>query len=429
MISKEKKYNYRILTVVSDLYTGGAQRAAQNFSDGYKQLGCDSRLLAVNDGGIRENFLNDLGISYWIGMNENNFKEIKDWDPYIIHLHTTGLDLEQVKKLKNILPNSLIIEKNVFSKPSEWQDYLTFSFQMSYWCAWKYMLSKNANAKIVTVAPNPVKTSNFYPKEESEIVKLKQELNIPISNIVIGRVGQSYQGKWSRILINIFEEICKDFDFLNLILVDPPKEIKSMVKRSIFKNRIRILSVITSDEKLNTVYSLIDIFALIADQGESFGNVLTESMLCETPPIVLSTPWCDNSQCEVISHMEGGIVSVTPKGFKQGLKKLILNPNLRKNLGKKGRLRVINNYDYLAVCETVLKTLQKGEKQFKKVSLLKILQIYKRSLDKPNIITLKLIKYNNFISFTRLSTGYQNIMDFFLRYLNIFIRKLKQKFK
>ena len=83
-------------------------------------------------------------------------------------------------------------------------------------------------------------------------------------------------------MIEIFEKICIKNENLNLILVNPPKEIINQAKSSVFSKKIIIIEKIIGDDNLKIIYSLIDIFALIADQGESFGNVLAESMLCET---------------------------------------------------------------------------------------------------------------------------------------------------
>jgi hypothetical protein len=52
----------RILTVVYNLEKGGTQRAAQNFCEGYKELGHDSKIVAAYNSGIRETELQEKGI-------------------------------------------------------------------------------------------------------------------------------------------------------------------------------------------------------------------------------------------------------------------------------------------------------------------------------------------------------------------------------
>ena len=116
------------------------------------------------------------------------------------------------------------------------------------------------------------------------------------------------------------------------------------------KKNIVIIKKINKDDDLRSAYSSMDIFALAAEQGESFCHVLAESMLCEIPVVALSTPWFDNSQCEVVGHMKGGLICLSPKSFKNGLIKMIEDKNLRIMLGESARKKIILSYDYLKVC-------------------------------------------------------------------------------
>lgn len=416
----------KILTLVSDLEKGGVQRVSQNFADGYKKLGHDSRLVAVNGGGLRENELKELDIKFWLGVNDTVLSQIKRWSPDVVHIHTSGVEIEHVKLLKNISPNSIFIEKNVFSTPSKWQHLLTYSFQMSCWCEWKYNSSFRSKKNIVEIAPNPVKVEKFYPSDKQKVFDLKKNLNIPNNNIILGRVGQAFPGKWSPILIKSFELICRKYNNIFLILVNPPLEIIKQSKNSVFKEKIKIINEVFGDNYLRDIYSMIDIFALAADQGESFGNVLAESLLCETPAVVLSTPWGDNSQCEVVGNMVGGIVALSKNGFKNGLLKLIIDKNLRIELGIKGRKRIISKYEQILVCKIILDKLKKKfyRKKLKSGSF-EILEIYNDSIERANILTKFLINFSILMPLTRITSGYQNIIEFLLRYLKI----LKNKFK
>ena len=79
-----------ILTVVSDLGKGGTQRTAQNFAEGYLDLGHDSRLIAFYNLGPRYGeLINRLPV--WFRINITTILEINKWSPDIIHIHTNGL--------------------------------------------------------------------------------------------------------------------------------------------------------------------------------------------------------------------------------------------------------------------------------------------------------------------------------------------------
>ena len=119
------------------------------------------------------------------------------------------------------------------------------------------------------------------------------------TDLVLGRIGQSYEGKWSSIIVEVFEEIRDNVPNLKLLLVNPPPLILKHSHKSRYNADIVIIDRLDGDASLSDCYSSIDVFVLVAKQGESFGMVLSESLLCETPVITLSTPWADNSQVKL----------------------------------------------------------------------------------------------------------------------------------
>lgn len=109
---------------------------------------------------------------------------------------------------------------------------------------------------------------------------------------------------------------------------------------------------------LSAAYASIDIFLHISAIGESFGMVLAESLLCETPVITHATPWADNSQGEVIGHEIGGFVATTPNKLFQCCRKLAFDNQLRLRLGKAGARYVASQYDSVHVSSTVVQMIQ-----------------------------------------------------------------------
>ena len=47
-------------------------------------------------------------------MDEKNTFEIQEWKPDIIHIHTTGINLNNINILKELCPYAIFLEKNVF---------------------------------------------------------------------------------------------------------------------------------------------------------------------------------------------------------------------------------------------------------------------------------------------------------------------------
>lgn len=391
----------KILTVVVDLSKGGTQRAAQFFAEGYRELGHDSRLLACSSLGSRSVELNEQNIYTWFKVNPETLNQILDWKPHIIHLHSHGLNPHEIDALLNAVPEStLILEQNVFSIPSPWSKRLTSSFQLSKWCLWKYSnynQDQNLRAKIV---PYPVKTKNFHKISLDSIVSFKRSIGVPLDDIVIGRVGQSHIGKWSGDTIDSFNAVSRSRDNLSMILVNPPKEIVSLAEASQYSSKIKIIDHIYGDSNLRKVYNAFDIFLHAADQGESFGYVLTEAMLCEVPVVTLSTPWGDNSQCEVVGHKRGGLVASSYKGLVQCLEDLIGDKEKRLFLGKQARLKVIDDYDYMHVCRQVLES-PGSQISFQSISASEIASIAKQTADGISLFTVLAIRYPKLLFLTR----------------------------
>lgn len=200
------------------------------------------------------------------------------------------------------------------------------------------------------------------------------------------------------------------------MVVNPPNSIIKDIEKSKFKKRIIHIPKIIGDNKLAIAYSSFDIMAHIAEKGESFGYVLTESILCETPVVTLNTPWADNSQAEVVDHLNGGYVVNSKKYFIQAILQYMKNPN-SVNINK-GRLNIIQRYHYEQVAIDIIEqTMYK--KGYTNIEIIKnnLLKIMDSCYGKPNIIAKIMIKYNLY-KFRKL-----NLYNYPIKYLKDEIKR------
>lgn len=377
----------RILTVVGNLRKGGTQRAAQVFAEAYKELNCDSRVLCLYNTGIRHDELLDNNIKVYLNL-EDSKKELLEWNPDIIHIHSHMSKINELKNLKKLFPKKIFAETNVFSIPSAWGDIIDNSFQLSNWAGWLFNL-KNINNYHSSVVPYPINPENFKITSKLSIDNFKKDNNIPLDSKIIGRIGQSSYTKWSNSIVNVFERLASSDKKLYLVIVNAPREIIDKCLKSKYSDRIRIIDKIIGDENLSICYSAFDLMLLIAIQGESFGMVLAESILCETPVVTLSTPWADNSQGEVVKNGIGGFVAHTKKGLIKATK-LILDGNSNLNM-KTARDSIIKRYYYVEVAKKALNNLENKTHKQKDINIINLLE---DSFDKPNIITKFLLRTN-----------------------------------
>lgn len=355
----------KILTVVYNLHKGGTQRAAQVFAEAYKELNHDSRLIAVYGGGSRYDEIKNK-INTWMNLSEATLSQIKKWQPDIIHIHSHGLTNEDVNKIIETLKsdNIKIIETNVFSSPSTWENKLDYSFQLSTWATWLYLM-RGGNPNKTKMAPNPVNCNRFKRANIEQIEKFKNNYNIPKNAFILGRVGQSHPGKWSLMLMSVFNKLARKDSTIYLIIVNAPNNIIKAAKNSKFSKRIICIDKIIGDDKLAIAYSSFNLMIHAAEKGESFGYVLTESILCETPVITLNTPWADNSQAEVVEHLRGGYVVNSEKGlinsildYMKSRGKPTINPSSN---------QIVERYNYKKVAQDILNVI--AAKHAEKISL------------------------------------------------------------
>jgi len=408
----------KILTVVYSLGKGGTERTAQNFAIGYANLGCDSRVLFTKEDGIRREYLEEKNIPIYCLKNQNHKKYITYWKPQIIHLHSLGIEINEFKEIKNFFPESKIIETNVFSKPSPWVEDIHVSYQLSKWCDWLY--HRRSPKKYPTaLIPNCVDITKFKYTGDQRVRNFRESYGISCNDIVIGRIGQKFDGKWSILLIELFEEIRVIYENIKLIIVNAPYSIIDRVNKSVFKSDIIHIEQLIGDSNLADCYSSLDVFVLIAEQGESFGMVLTESLLCETPVVTLATPWADNSQGEVIGNNKGGFVAAKKKYLLPLIRKLIDDESLRKKIGKAGRDHIIKTYDLNKVANDSLRICNSSSFKHTIATPNKLMNLTEGRI---NIFTRLILRSGKLFSILRFTTGYVPLIQFPLYLLRKFRR-------
>lgn len=346
----------KILTVVNSLSKGGTERVAQNFSEAYRDLGHDVRVLALYFDGPRKKELEEIEIKTYVDF-EDNKAELILWNPELIHIHSGGCieDTPYLYALINSFPSAKFVETSVFSKVSLIEDNLTAIFQLSKWCDYLYR-SRGGDISKSHIIPNPIKIDTMYKPSIDDINNFKKKYEINQNSFIIGRIGQATEAKWSLFLIDIFEKFLNNVDKNSyLTLCNPPDNIISYVNvKKKLKNNIIIIDQIIGDEELRCFYSSMDLMIHIAEGGESFGMVIAESLLCETPVLTLNTPWADNSQREVVGNNIGGWCVNTVEEIYDKLVYLYRNRHLLREAGVNGRKHIIKNYEMHKVASDVL---------------------------------------------------------------------------
>jgi glycosyltransferase involved in cell wall biosynthesis len=393
----------KILTVVYSFGKGGTERAAQNFAAGYSALGCDSRILCTRLDGPRKETLKQQGIPVYLLEKSSDCKEIRAWRPEVVHIHSHGILLGEFNKVHSLCYEAKFVETNVFSEPSPWSEHLLISYQLSQWCNWLFSSRSNHRYRS-EILPYPVDTGAFYRSSLERRSRFRSKHGLHDSDIVIGRVGQNFEGKWSTVLIDIFEEIREKTPSLKLLLVNPPPRILKRAGRSRFSANIVHIGSLDNDIDLADCYSAMDIFVLIAEQGESFGMVISESLLCETPVVTMATPWADNSQGEVVGNCIGGYVAATKHQLRGLIEELLFDEMSRVKMGRAGRERTINMFDYIAVSKKSIDLINSSEYQASNIRSPS--ELIKESIGPVNAVSRMIVQSGRFSRLLKYTLGY-----------------------
>ena len=182
--------------------------------------------------------------------------------------------------------------------------------------------------KRITILPNPI-SSHFKVDRET--------LQVERKNIVLNVGSLTYQ-KGQDILIKAFARIKPENWELHIIGEGPKrKEYEVLIEELGMKKSIKLLG---RNNQISFSYLSSKIF-VFPSRYEGFPNALTEAMYMGLPCI--STD-CPTGPSELIEHMENGILFPVDdvNQLEYELDCLIKNQNLRKEMGEKATLSVLN---------------------------------------------------------------------------------------
>ena len=286
------------------------------------------------------------------------------------------------------------------------------SYQLTQWCDWLYSSRSNYQFR-TSILPYPVDTDSFSRSSSERRSAFRSQHGLLDSDLIIGRVGQDYEAKWSPVLIDVFEDIRHKAINVKLLMVNPPPMIINRAMNSRYSSDIVLSDGHIGDIALSDCYSSIDVFVLIARQGESFGMVLCESLLCETPVVTLSTPWVDNSQGEVVGNRIGGFVAATKYELTSLVENLLFDQKKRAIMGMAGRERTIQLFNYKNVASKSLEIITTAEFGEPAITL-RPDEIFDDCIGSVNIASRLILKTGKYFRLLEFTLGYTSIVRFLM---------------
>lgn len=199
------------------------------------------------------------------------------------------------------------------------------------------------------VHPCPSKEFINYAPTAAEIAVLKERLALSSKRVLLS-VGRMVEGKGYEQLLEIFPKLLARFPNLIWVIAGTgplEKKISDRARELQVVSAIRFVGSLPV-EHMRTLYSIADIFILLTHKTdrstEAFGTVFLEAAAAALPVIAGAGGGVD----EAIDHKKTGIIVDVnhPQEIIDSVIRLFEHPELGKELGRAGRVRVLEEFTW-----------------------------------------------------------------------------------
>lgn len=191
----------------------------------------------------------------------------------------------------------------------------------------------------VCVIYNGIDLESFYPVDA---MSFRKRFGLE-DKFVIGQVGQLQPLKGPGYLLKAFKALGDLHPDAHLLFVGAPtehqRELELMGKDLGLASRMTFAG---QQDDIREAISALDIL-VVPSETEGFGRVLIEGMACEKPIVAFAV----DAIPEVLGHGDSGILVEKGdiQGLATGIRSLVEDPVLVKEMVRKGRKRVARYYD------------------------------------------------------------------------------------
>lgn len=190
---------------------------------------------------------------------------------------------------------------------------------------------------------------SMFPKQSAE--EIRKKLEISEKEMTIGTVGSLMKRKRIADLIKVFSIIRSRIDNeIKLIIVGEGPEKENLIELAKRKNLINDIIFTGFQNDAISYINAFDIFVMPSDK-EGLPRVIIEAMLM-SKPVVASNK---SGPTELVVNGETGFLVPprNPEAFAEKILLLLRNPALRKQMGEKGRERIIKNFSIVCCIKGV----------------------------------------------------------------------------
>ncbi|MBI3591469.1 MAG: glycosyltransferase [Candidatus Melainabacteria bacterium] len=206
------------------------------------------------------------------------------------------------------------------------------------------------------VIPNGFDLAGFNKLPEKGSFKKKHPILSDKKYILF--LGRLTKQKGLDLLVEAFGQLTKDRKDLFLVIAGGDDEgYKSLVMQWLSNHglldKVLFTGILTGGEKLSAFVDA-EMFVL-PSYFENFGMAVVEAMLCGVPVVISNRVGICT---EIQKNRAGIIIDLTPRSLFTGMKSLLENPDLSKNISKQGKKLAEENYDVNKIADMMIKAYE-----------------------------------------------------------------------
>jgi glycosyltransferase involved in cell wall biosynthesis len=216
----------------------------------------------------------------------------------------------------------------------------------------KVIILLGISAKQVFVVPVGV---NFMPvagADDKESYKLKIDPALS-GKLIVLFVGRFYAQKNLALWIEVAQQIANKIPSVQFLMVGDGLlfgEIRTLIQQKGLEKCFHLLGKV-GHERLPEIYAASNVF-LLTSHYEGYGRVVVESLLAEVP--VVSTA-CTGPEDLIVDGVNGFLLPVGElQGLANAVSHLLKNPQKAKEMGRKGRERMLARFSQDLLIERLI---------------------------------------------------------------------------
>jgi glycosyltransferase involved in cell wall biosynthesis len=351
----------KVLHVIYEFSPGGAERVVATYAKFLDKNRFDVSVCALTVGGHYEDDLAQNGVRLFILGKKRRFdpsvlakltRLLRSENIDIVHFHdissslwgTIPAVLARVKAVIRTVHNVRIVGSDLFSQVKAKTAWLAFPFHHKLIAVSAEVEKTHINAnpffsKKHIVIHNGVDPSSFDITLDRD--KYLREFGLREKSLIIGTIGRFAPQKAQEIFLAAIQIVLNKRNDVGVLMVgDGPRreELVALCANLGLENGVVFTGV---RRDVPQILHLMDIFVLSSD-WEGFPMTILEAMACGKP--VVATDVGGNREAVVEGETGFLLRARDVSGIAEAILKLIRDPKMRKEMGKKARERFLAHF-------------------------------------------------------------------------------------